>query len=116
MIFNFDSTRRHHADAREWTRKTIKSLRVALGIACTFGLTLSLSACRSQAIGDGLPQTTSAMSGPMSKSPGKPNIIVIIADDLGYGDIGANGGRIPTPNIDALATSGVRMTHGYATA
>jgi len=116
MTFNLDSTRLHHTEAGEWTRKTIKSFRVALGIACTFGLTLSLSACRSQAIGDGLPQTTSAMSGPMSKSPGKPNIIVIIADDLGYGDIGANGGRIPTPNIDALATSGVRMTHGYATA
>jgi arylsulfatase A-like enzyme len=46
----------------------------------------------------------------------RPNVIVIVADDLGYGDIGANGGRIPTPNIDALARSGVRFTNGYVTA
>lgn len=47
----------------------------------------------------------------------RPNVIVILADDLGYGDIGANGGkRIPTPNIDALAASGARVTNGYVTA
>lgn len=46
----------------------------------------------------------------------RPNIIVIVADDLGFGDIGVNGGRIPTPNIDALAASGVRMVEGYTTA
>jgi arylsulfatase A-like enzyme len=44
----------------------------------------------------------------------KPNILVIIADDLGYADIGANGGtEIPTPNIDSLAKNGVRFTSGY---
>jgi len=43
-----------------------------------------------------------------------PNIIVIVADDLGYGDISANGSKtISTPNIDELATSGVRLTDGY---
>jgi arylsulfatase A-like enzyme len=44
----------------------------------------------------------------------KPNVLVIVADDLGYADIGANGCRdIPTPNIDSLATNGVRFTSGY---
>lgn len=44
----------------------------------------------------------------------KPNVLVIFADDLGYGDIGVQGGRdVPTPNIDALAASGVRCTSGY---
>lgn len=45
----------------------------------------------------------------------KPNIILILADDLGYGDIGAHGCTdIPTPNIDRLAANGVRFTDGYA--
>ena len=47
----------------------------------------------------------------------KPNILVIVADDLGYGDIGVQGGKdVPTPNIDALAASGVRCTSGYVSA
>jgi arylsulfatase A-like enzyme len=46
----------------------------------------------------------------------RPNVIVIVADDLGYGDLGAYGGPIPTPNLDALAASGARLTQGYVTA
>src|SRR5688572_2633047 len=43
-----------------------------------------------------------------------PNIVVIVADDMGYADIGVHGSRdIPTPNIDALAASGIRFTNGY---
>ena len=46
----------------------------------------------------------------------KPNIVVIYLDDLGYGDISANGAtEISTPNIDKLANGGVRFTNGYAT-
>ena len=45
-----------------------------------------------------------------------PNIIVILADDLGYQDVGFNGcGDIPTPNIDRIAKEGVRFTNGYVT-
>ncbi|MFT4568680.1 MAG: arylsulfatase A-like enzyme, partial [Saprospiraceae bacterium] len=45
----------------------------------------------------------------------KPNIVVIYMDDLGYGDIGANGSTfLKTPNIDMLANGGVRFTNGYA--
>ena len=46
----------------------------------------------------------------------KPNIIVILADDLGYGDTAVYGSKIvKTPNIDALAADGVRFTQGYVT-
>ena len=44
----------------------------------------------------------------------KPNVIVILADDLGYADVGFNGCQdIPTPNIDKIATNGVKFTNGY---
>jgi arylsulfatase A-like enzyme len=50
-------------------------------------------------------------------APRPPNVVVILADDLGYGDVSADGGDwIPTPNIDALARSGARFTDGYVTA
>lgn len=46
----------------------------------------------------------------------KPNIIVILADDLGYGDVSAQGATtIKTPNLDRLANEGIRFTNGYAT-
>src|SRR5688572_28668874 len=46
-----------------------------------------------------------------------PNIIVIVADDLGYGDIGVHGCTdIPTPHIDSLAAGGVRCTQAYNSA
>src|SRR5687767_2347422 len=45
-----------------------------------------------------------------------PNIVVIVADGMGYGDVGAYGGiDIPTPNIDALARGGIRFTDAYVT-
>ena len=46
-----------------------------------------------------------------------PNVVVILADDLGYGDLGVQGSRlIKTPNLDRLAREGVRMTDFYASA
>jgi arylsulfatase A-like enzyme len=44
---------------------------------------------------------------------GKPNILLIIADDMGYSDIGCFGGEIRTPNLDALAKRGLRATNFY---
>lgn len=40
----------------------------------------------------------------------RPNFLVIVADDLGFSDLGAFGGEIATPNLDALATAGLRLT------
>ena len=48
------------------------------------------------------------------ESQNRPNFIIILADDLGYTDLGAYGGEIPTPNIDRLAATGVRFTNFYA--
>ncbi len=49
-------------------------------------------------------------------APGKspPNIVMIFTDDQGWNDVGCYGSEIPTPNIDALAANGIRMTNFYA--
>ncbi len=47
----------------------------------------------------------------------RPNIVILLADDLGYGELGCQGNRqIPTPHIDSIAERGVRFTSGYVTA
>lgn len=49
------------------------------------------------------------------RTPAKPNIVLIVADDLGYGDVGFNGQKlIKTPNIDRLAAQGLRFSQFYA--
>jgi arylsulfatase A-like enzyme len=60
-------------------------------------------------------------AGPAAPAPGErpPNIVVIVADDLGYNDLtwaggGVAGGAVPTPNIDSIARDGVEFTRGYA--
>jgi arylsulfatase A-like enzyme len=59
-----------------------------------------------------------SMAEPAPSSKGKkPNILIILADDLGYGDVQCNNplrGKIPTPNIDRLATQGMRFTDGHS--
>src|SRR5437879_1713303 len=52
-----------------------------------------------------------AAAGP---TPNRPNVIVILTDDLGYGDLGCYGGHAGhTPNVDRLASEGVRFTQFY---
>ena len=46
----------------------------------------------------------------------RPNVLIILSDDLGYSDIGCYGGEIETPNLDRLAAGGVRFTQFYNTA
>ena len=53
--------------------------------------------------------------GPL-RAADKPNILLIVADDLGWKDLGYNDGAFKTPNIDALAKAGVVFTQGYAAA
>jgi len=55
------------------------------------------------------------LAGPLFAAEAKkPNILVIVADDLGYGELSIQGNpQIPTPNIDSLAKNGVRFTSGY---
>ncbi|MEN9930169.1 MAG: hypothetical protein RL604_416 [Pseudomonadota bacterium] len=52
-----------------------------------------------------------AFANPISK---RPNILVILADDLGYSDIGSFGGEISTPHLDQLVKNGIQMTSFYA--
>lgn len=46
----------------------------------------------------------------------RPNFLVIVADDLGFSDLSCFGGEIRTPNIDKLASSGIRFTDFHAAA
>jgi arylsulfatase A-like enzyme len=56
-----------------------------------------------------------ATAAPASQAAAKPNLVFILADDLGYGDVGCYGQkRILTPNIDRLAAEGMRFTQFYA--
>ncbi|MBN7795281.1 sulfatase-like hydrolase/transferase [Parahaliea mediterranea] len=56
-------------------------------------------------------------SAEVTEPPERPNILVILTDDMGYGDLGVYGAiRIRTPNIDSLARRGMRFTQGYASA
>lgn len=82
----------HYANRRDF-------LKTVFGGAAA----LSLSGCQS------------VLSPDIRSSSGKPNIIFILADDLGYGDLGCYGQqKIETPNIDRLAAEGMRFTDHYA--
>src|SRR4051812_28395017 len=50
---------------------------------------------------------------PAVRAAGRPNVIVILADDMGYSDLGCYGGELRTPNLDALAADGLRFTQFY---
>ncbi|TBW30031.1 sulfatase-like hydrolase/transferase [Gramella sp. KN1008] len=51
------------------------------------------------------------------KNPDKlPNVVFILADDVGYADLGIDGGTVPTPNIDSLAMQGMRFTDAHSPA
>ncbi|MEZ6062272.1 MAG: arylsulfatase [Planctomycetaceae bacterium] len=61
--------------------------------------------------------TLSAFSAIAHADPSKrPNVLLVLADDLGYSDLGCYGGEISTPNLDSLAASGLRFTQFYNTA
>jgi len=91
-----------------------------MGVRCNWpgalllmGLELAMSAGAQHVRANATPAQSSA-------AEQRPNVIVILADDLGYADVSANveraAGRIPTPNIDRLGAEGVRFTAGYVAA
>src|SRR5678809_440230 len=57
-----------------------------------------------------------ALTSNAAAPPGRPNVVFILADDLGYSDLGCYGSEIETPNLDALAANGLRFTQFYNTA
>lgn len=59
-----------------------------------------------------------ALGSPVYSTPNRPpNVVVLLADDLGYGELGCQGNpEIPTPNIDSIAQNGIRCTQAYVTA
>ncbi|HEY7686867.1 MAG TPA: sulfatase-like hydrolase/transferase, partial [Gemmatimonadales bacterium] len=56
---------------------------------------------------------TSLGASKTSAMAGKPNIVIILGDDMGFADMGSFGGEIRTPNLDSLANAGVRFTNFY---
>ena len=57
--------------------------------------------------------TLSGAAVPEERSVDRPNIILIMADDLGFSDLGCYGSEIHTPNLDVLAEGGLRFTQFY---
>ena len=49
----------------------------------------------------------------LANADGRPNIILIMVDDMGWSDIGCYGGEVDTPNLDQLAAEGMRFTQFY---
>lgn len=69
-------------------------------------------------IGENVPVDWATAPPSPGRRTGRPNIVVIVADDLGYNDLtfaggGVAGGAVPTPNIDSIARDGIQFTRGY---
>src|SRR3954462_3468305 len=70
-------------------------------------------ALASTSVAVGAKASTIAVAPPIFKALKRkraPNVILMICDDLGFGDLGCYGSKLPTPNLDAVAASGVRFT------
>ena len=97
---------------------------VLLGIAYLFRIEILLtgiSIMTDQRVQVGPNQTVEWEAGPQERleSIDKPNVVLILADDLGWNDLtinggGVAGGTVPTPNIDSIAKQGMNFLNGYA--
>jgi len=78
----------------------------------TFLKTVASSVLAPAALGPlGIAQSSPEMREPDSAVSPRPNVVLMICDDLGFGDIGCYGSAIPTPNLDRLAAEGTRCMH-----
>ncbi len=88
-----------------------------MSLVCRLTMPYSIRFTTASLIGGFLFLLTSLLNQATYAADEKPNLIVIMADDLGYGDVSCNGAtEISTPNIDRLAAEGVRFTSGYSSA
>jgi len=85
-------------------RTFMKSVSAAL-IASKLGTNLDGKASEQST------KETSDLAGAHKKTPARPNVIVLICDDLGSGDLGCYGSPLRTPNLDLMASRGMRFTH-----
>ncbi|MFT4565918.1 MAG: arylsulfatase A-like enzyme [Saprospiraceae bacterium] len=89
----------------------MKSVRISLNVSialCVAFISVFI-ACQST-------QSNTTVIKAISKQSSKPNVIVIMADDMGWSDIGCYGSEVPTPNLDRMASNGMRFTQMYNTA
>jgi len=75
----------------------------------TIAVTLILASARFQC-------DAYAAENTVQKQQSRPNFITLVIDDMGFSDIGAFGGEVPTPNLDQLANDGIMLTNFYAAA
>ena len=102
--------------ARSRTDRRLAAVAAVLLLACRSSTPAPAVASGAAAAPDPATGTAAAgvrAAGVTAAAPAAPNIVVILADDMGYSDIGAYGGEIPTPNIDRLAAEGVRFRQFY---
>jgi len=100
----------HVANGRAMTRNELQST------ACTalFAAVCTLGGCGSEPENAELAQRPVSEVAPRPHDDARPNILLIVADDLGYSDLGAFGSEIHTPNLDALAQEGRLLTDHHA--
>lgn len=58
-------------------------------------------------------QSATPVSSEQPESPGRPNVVFILVDDMGFGDVGYNGSEIATPNLDQMARAGMQLDRNY---
>lgn len=84
--------------------------------ACRLAAVLGMALAVAPACAAGEAQAAPARPGGPPAAPARPNIVMLVADDWGYSDVGAYGSEIATPNIDALARRGVRFSNFHVAA
>lgn len=85
-------------------------------LALVRNASFAVGAARVALMGCMVPSISLAESGDASSKRSPPNVLIILADDLGFSDLGCYGAEIRTPNLDRLASNGVRFTQAYNTA